>query len=347
MPIGFKISIIKSKILAMIKPLFFSVILYLLVISCNPPTGSSPVGKPKLVVGIMVDQMRYNYLTRYADKYSEQGFKRFYNQGFVLKNGHFNYVPTVTGCGHAAVFTGATPSGHGIIANTWYDRATKKRVYCVDDSTVTTLGSDSETEKYSPRNLLSTTITDELKMATNMKSKVVGVSLKNRGAILPLGGSADGAFWYDGKNGKFVTSTFYYDEFPEWAVEFNNLDLPDQYLNQTWNTLLPIEEYTESGPDDSPHERILKGKVSPTFPYDLSSLRADNGNYDLLTLTPYGNTYLKEFAKTAIKAEQMGQDEVTDFILVDFSTPDYSGHAFGTFYCPVFAGQLPVSEGRD
>ena len=313
----------------MIKPLFFPVILSLLVISCNPPTGSSPAGKPKLVVGIVVDQMRNDYLYRYYDKFGEGGFKRFVDQGFVLKNGHYNYIPTSTGPGHASVYTGTTPANHGVIANGWYDKVSKRFVNCVEDTTVRTLGSDSNAGLFSPKNLLVTTISDALKLSTNMKSKVIGISLKNRGAILPAGGAADGAYWYDWPNGKFVSSTFYFDELPGWVTDFNDRNLADEYLGQTWNTLLPIEEYTESGPDDSPYERKFNGKEAPTFPYDLSVLKEENGGYSLLGGTPFGNTYVKEMAIAAIENEEMGQDDFTDMLAIGFSSPDIVGHAFG------------------
>lgn len=313
----------------MIKPLFFSVILSLLVISCNPPTDSSPIGKPKLVVGIVVDQMRNDYLYRYYDKFGEGGFKRFVDQGFVLKNGHFNYIPTSTGPGHASVYTGTTPANHGVIANGWYDKVSKRFINCVEDTTVRTLGSDSNAGLFSPKNLLVTTISDALKLSNNMKSKVIGISLKNRGAILPAGGAADGAYWYDWGNGKFISSTYYFDELPEWVTDFNDRNLVDEYLSQTWKTLLPIIQYTESGPDDSPYERKFKGKETPTFPYDLSALKEENGGYSLLGSTPFGNTYVKEMAMAAVESEAMGQDEITDLLAIGFSSTDILGHAFG------------------
>ncbi len=306
-------------------------ILLLTVYSCIAPPYTVRVGKPKLVVGIIVDQMRNDYLYRYYDKFGEGGFKRFVDKGFVLKNGHYNYIPTSTGPGHASVYTGTTPANHGVIGNGWYDKTSKRSINCVEDTTVITLGNDSNAGLFSPKNLLATTISDALKLSNNLESKVIGISLKNRGAILPAGGSADGAYWYDWNNGMFVSSTYYHDKLPGWVIDFNDRKLTDEYLNQTWNTLLPISEYTESGPDDTPYERKFRGKELSTFPYDLSSLKEENGGYNLLGITPFGNAYVKEMAIAAVEGAAMGQDEVTDLLAISFSSTDIVGHSYGPF----------------
>jgi predicted AlkP superfamily pyrophosphatase or phosphodiesterase len=284
--------------------------------------------KPKLVVGIVVDQMRQEYLYRFESKFGEQGFKRLMNEGFMLKNAHYNYVPTETGPGHASIYTGTTPATHGIIANNWYDRSTKIDVNCVGDSTQKPVGTDVGGQ-VSPMRLLSTTITDELKLATQEKAKVIGVSIKDRGAVLPGGHMPDGAYWYDNKTGAMITSTYYKQQLPDWATKFNARKLPDTYLNQEWNTLLPINQYVESGPDDSPYEGKWSGKTTSTFPYKLSELRKKMGEFSLLTMTPWGNTIVADFAKAAVLAEGMGKDGVTDFLAVSFSSTDIIGHAMG------------------
>lgn len=284
--------------------------------------------RPKLVVGIVVDQMRQEYLYRYESKFGVNGFKRLMNEGFMLKNAHYNYVPTETGPGHASIFTGTTPSIHGIVANEWYDRSLKKDVNCVNDPNQKPIGTDVG-GTVSPWRLMSTTITDELELATQRNAKVIGISVKDRGAVLPAGHMPDGAYWYDVKTGNMITSSYYKDSLPDWAQKFNQLKLADKYLNQEWNTLLPIEKYVEVGPDDSPYEGIWKGKARPTFPYNLAELRKQLGAFNLLTMTPWGNTIIADFAKTALVAEGLGKDEITDFLTVSFSSTDIIGHAMG------------------
>lgn len=290
---------------------------------------TDPAEKPKLIVGIVVDQMRQEYLLRFYDKYGEDGFKRLMHQGFMARNAHYNYIPTYTGPGHASVYTGTTPATHGIIGNSWYSRELKRSVYCAEDTTVAAVGGSEKAGQISPRNMLTSTITDQLKMAMQGKSKVIGVSVKDRGSALPAGHMADAAYWYDGSTGEFMTSTFYMETLPDWVQSFNKKGLPDQYLNQTWNTLLPIDEYTESSPDDNEYEVVFSGKEAPVFPYNLRKLRKNNGNLGMLSSTPFGNTLVMDFAKAALEAENMGQDEVTDFLAVSFSSTDYIGHAFG------------------
>lgn len=284
--------------------------------------------QPKLVIGIVVDQMRQEYLYRFEKKFGEQGFKRLMNEGFMLKNAHYNYVPTETGPGHASIYTGATPAVHGVIGNDWYDRTLKRDVNCVGDSTQKPIGTDIG-GMVSPWRMLSSTITDELKLATQKRSKVIGVSVKDRGAVLPAGHFPDGAYWYDGKTGSMITSTYYKQLLPEWVTKFNLQKLPDTYLNQVWNTLLPANQYLESGPDDSPYEGKWGGKEKPTFPYNLAELRKKMGAFNLLTMTPWGNTLVAEFAKAALVGEALGKDEITDFLAISFSSTDIIGHAMG------------------
>ncbi len=283
---------------------------------------------PKLVVGIMVDQMRQEYIYRYENKFGENGFKRLTRDGFMLKNAHYDYVPTETGPGHASVYTGTTPSIHGIIANDWYDRAQKKEVNCVNDPTQKPLGTTLGGE-VSPWRMMSTTITDELKLSSLQRAKVVSMSIKDRGAVLPAGHMPDGVYWYDPNTGNMMTSTYYKTILPDWVQKFNDQKLANNYLNLTWNTLLPLEEYLEAGPDDSPYEGKWKGKTKPTFPYNLAELRKQMGEYNLLPMTPWGNTLIADFAKSAVLAEGLGKDEVTDFLAISFSSTDAIGHAMG------------------
>jgi predicted AlkP superfamily pyrophosphatase or phosphodiesterase len=291
--------------------------------------AAQPVGAPKLVVGIVVDQMRYEYLYRYERKFGEGGFKRLMKEGFDVKNGHYDYVPTYTGPGHASVYTGTTPSVHGIIGNDWYQKESRDTVNCVGDSRYVPVGSQTGNGDVSPFRMLTTTITDELELSSQRRAKVVGISLKDRSAVLPAGHTPDGAYWFDGTTGKFITSSYYKATLPVWMDQFNAKNLADKYLNQVWNTLLPIEQYKESGPDDTAYENIPRGKTKSTFPYDLKALRKENGEFEFLDETPFGNDIVAEAAKAAIDGEAMGKDEWTDFLAVSFSSTDIVGHGKG------------------
>lgn len=284
--------------------------------------------KPKLVVGIVVDQMRQEYLYRFYDKYGSGGFKRILNEGFELKNAHYNYIPTVTAPGHASVYTGTTPAIHGIIGNEWYDKESKSEVNCVQDKAWLPVGNPSANGAISPSRLLTTTITDELELSTQKKAKVIGVSFKDRGAVLPAGHMPDGAFWYDFKTGNFITSTYYMKQLPDWMIKFNERKLAEKYLLQSWNTFYPVTEYTESMADDNPYETKMAGKEKPVFPYDLKTVSAEE-KYSVLANTPFANDYLTELAKAAIDGAQLGKDEWTDFLSVSYSSTDMLGHNMG------------------
>lgn len=285
--------------------------------------------KPKLVVGVVVDQMRYDYLTRFWDKYGEDGFKRLISEGFNLKNHHFNYIPTYTAPGHTSVFTGATPRSHGIISNSWYDKFEKKYVYCVSDDEVQPVGTINSAGKMSPTRMLATSIADENRLFTQMRGKTIGIALKDRGAILPAGHTANAAYWFHGQDeGNWISSDFYMDKLPLWVEDFNSSGKKLEYM-KSWEPIQPIETYVESGVDENQFETGFNGKEKPTFPYDLKKLGKENGNYDLLKGTPFGNSLTADFAIAAIKGEQLGQDEFTDFLTLSFSSTDYVGHNFG------------------
>ncbi len=284
--------------------------------------------QPKLVVGIVVDQMRYDFLYRYYNKYSEGGFKRLMNQGFNCRNNHYDYAPTVTAAGHAAVFTGSVPAIDGIIGNEWYDRKIGRTMYCVEDTTVNMAGGTSKAGKMSPKNLLVSTITDQLKLATNQQAKVIGIAQKDRGAILPAGHSANAAYWFDSKDGSWITSTFYMKETPTWVQEFNNLKLPQKYIAEGWKTLLPIDQYTESTGDNQPFENKLTGEDKPVFPHEIIG-KSGTGPLEVFRVTPFGNTVTKDFALATLQNEKMGKSTTTDFLTVSFSSTDYVGHSFG------------------
>ena len=285
--------------------------------------------KPKLVVGIVVDQMRNDYIDRFWNKYGDDGFKRLVNNGYRFKNAHFNYVPTYTGPGHASVYTGTTPAIHGIVGNNWYDKTLDTSVYCAEDTTVESVGTLDNAGMMSPHRMTVTTIADENRLATQMRGKTIGIALKDRGAILPAGHTANAAFWFHGKDeGRWISSNFYMDNLPQWVVDFNNSGTAESYF-KTWNTLYPIETYVESGSDMNKFEGGYKGKESATFPYDLQKLRADNNNFELLKAVAFGNDLTTDFAIAAIEGEKLGQRDVTDFMTLSYSSTDYVGHNFG------------------
>jgi predicted AlkP superfamily pyrophosphatase or phosphodiesterase len=284
--------------------------------------------RPKLVVGIVVDQMKMEYLYRFSNDFSDNGFKRVMKEGYTFQNTHYNYMPTYTAPGHASIYTGTTPALHGIVGNEWFSRKLGKDRYCTDDSSVQTLGNGDKNEgAMSPKNLLATTITDELRLATNFKGKVIGMSLKDRGAILPAGHFANWAFWYS-KTGSFISSTFYGAALPDWVTEFNNEKHYLPYLSKNWELLKPIATYNESLADDNPYEGKLYKADKPVFPYDLKSMYEKN-DAGVIRSTPFGNNLLEEFAKKAIEKEALGKDEITDFLTVSFSSTDYVGHQLG------------------
>ncbi|WP_159022812.1 alkaline phosphatase PafA [Formosa sp. L2A11] len=285
--------------------------------------------KPKLVVGIVVDQMRYDYLTRFYDKYGEDGFKRMMNEGFNCKNNHFNYIPTYTAPGHTSIYTGTSPMNHGIIGNNWYDKELKTSVYCAEDASVASVGTENKAGQMSPHRMLTTTFADENRLFTQMEGKTIGISIKDRGAILPAGHTANAAYWFFGEDqGDFITSTYYEEELPKWVKNFNSSKKAKSYLKE-WDTYYNIKKYTESGDDLNDFEGGFKGKETATFPYDLKKLSKENNGFDIIKSTPYGNSIVADFAIEAIKGEDLGKDDVTDVLTVSFSSTDYVGHNFG------------------
>lgn len=285
--------------------------------------------KPKLVVGIVVDQMRNDYIERFWNHYSEDGFKRLVNNGYRFKNAHFNYVPTYTGPGHASIYTGTTPATHGIIGNNWYDKTIDASVYCAGDTSVQPIGTMDKAGMMSPHRMTVTTIADENRLATQMRGKTIGVALKDRGAILPAGHTANAAYWFhDLDEGQWISSSFYMDSLPQWVIEFNNSGKAASYF-KTWNTLYPIETYVESGTDVNKFEGGFKGKETATFPYNLQELRAHNNNFELLKAVAFGNDLTTDFAIAAIEGEKLGQNNDTDFLTLSYSSTDYVGHNFG------------------
>lgn len=287
---------------------------------------NSAVPRPKLVVGIVVDQMRWDYLYRYYDRYSSGGFKRLLNNGFSNENTMIPYTPTYTAAGHASVYTGSVPAVNGIMGNYWYNKKLGRNVYCTEDSSVRSVGTTSNAGKMSPANMWTTTITDELRLATNFRSKVIGIAFKDRGSILPAGHAANAAYWFDDLTGGFITSSYYMNDLPKWVKDFNAKKLPDQYLNDNWNTLYPINTYQQSTADSMRYEAGVP-REDNTFPHITSAITKDK--YNSFRYTPFAQTLLFEMAKNAVREEKMGVSGNTDFLALSVSTTDYIGHEFG------------------
>lgn len=297
--------------------------------------------KPKLVIGIVVDQMRYDYLTWLDKKFmpagkKSGGFNRLLKNGASLTEAHYTFSNTLTAVGHQTFFSGVNPSRSGMIANDWYARELKREMYCVSDSTVQGVGilPEKNAGKMSPRNALVENVCDLLKKESPT-SKVIGIALKDRGAILPAGKHADAAYWFDTESGNWITSTYYQAALPDWINQFNALKLPESYLGKTWERLLPEKSYTNR--DNAPGEGTLLGESEPVFPHKVFDLRtaADNPlfkrnkRYDPIPATPFGSELTLELAKAAIKSESLGMRGVTDVLTVSISTVDYCGHIFG------------------
>jgi len=272
----------------------------------SPSTAPSSY-RPKLVVGIVIDQMRWDYLERYREYYEDGGFMRMMKNGYSCDNCMIPYLPTVTAVGHASIFTGTYPALSGIVNNNYMLNG--KMTYAVWDDDVNSVGTESTAGKKSPKNLLPTTITDELRMATNFTSKVIGVSLKDRAAILPAGHTANAAYWLEsGSKPQFITSDYYMKTLPQWVNEFNNKHLAEKYMKKGWQWMYPNNFYDkQSHPLDSRIE------------LPCSEIAA----------TPYGTTMTLLFAEEAIKNEKLGVDNVTDFLTINIASTDYVGHRTG------------------
>ena len=291
---------------------------------------SNTSSKPKLIVGIVIDQMRWDYINQFKSHFtSQQGFMRFVNEGASCNNNFIPYVPTVTACGHAAVYTGSTPALHGIAGNQWYDNYQQRTVYCVEDPTVVSVGVEgSSAGKMSPVNVWTTTLGDEIKLANNFKSKVYGISIKDRGAIIPAGHSADGAFWYDSKSGNFISSTYYGKSLPKWVSEYNSLHRVDSFYTKGWSLSLAKSVYEANCDGDiNAYESTPLGAEQKGFPYTLNQFIGKD--YGKISSTPYGNSIVAEMAEKALISEQLGKDDITDLLAISFSSPDYIGHSFG------------------
>ncbi len=286
--------------------------------------------KVRLVVGIAIDQFRYDYLTRFEDQFGEGGFKRLLNGGAVFTNANYIHTPTYTACGHATMMSGATPAANGIIANEWYDRETGKVVTSVSDNKTKLLGGPAGASGASPHRLIGSTLGDEMKRTSIGQAKVIGLSLKDRSAILPAGKRPDGAYWFNLENGNFVSSDYYFPDLPEWVKKFDRDRHCNHYFGAKWERLLPLAAYSRSMPDDAMGENSPYGN---TFPHIVTGgkEKLEKEFYDDFEKTPFANDYLLDFAKAAIENEKLGADDVTDLLTISFSANDLLGHKFGPY----------------
>ena len=312
-----------------------ALILILFVMICGSAdlrAQKIPPQKPKLIVGITVSGMQYDYLSVYWDKYSDKGFRKMGTTGTHCRNARYRYLITDPSSGYASISTGSRPSMHGIVADYWYERLVNKVVYSIEDERYDAVGGSYGSGSYSPVSLNSRTLGDELMVKTRFKSRSVGISMDPRGAVLMSGHTATGAYWMDPLHGTWITSSYYADSLPGWVQDFNAKNYGDIYLDRKWETLLPISEYTESMLDNNEYEDGFKGQI--TFPYDLSKISANSPNekdYSVLMSTPWGNTYTKDMAIAAIVNMGLGKGEATDMIQIGFNATTYLSDRFSTW----------------
>jgi predicted AlkP superfamily pyrophosphatase or phosphodiesterase len=288
---------------------------------------AAAAGSPKLVLFLTIDQLRGDMPWRFKERFGADGIRYLMDHGTVFANAHYRHAATFTATGHAALFTGGHAMEHGFVGNEWYDSRSNRRVYCVEDSNHSLIGQAPEAHSgTSPRNLTSTTIGDELVLSSNGRSRLFSVSIKDRGAIIP-GGYLGKAFWYDGDSGRFITSTYYYRQYPEWVTEWNRVRHADRYLGQHWVLLDARAHYTYANQDDRPYEKSYKS-LGLTFPHPLGSIPSADF-YHTLRFTPMGDALTVAFVKELIDKEGLGQRSTTDFLAVSLSVTDYIGHDFG------------------
>lgn len=283
--------------------------------------------KVNLVLQITVDQLRGDFPLRFKERFGLAGFQYLVNDGVVYTNAHYRHATTFTASGHATLYTGGYAAQHGFAGNDWYDQTSGQQVYCVEDDEHTLIGRAPEAHSgTSPRNLTSTTIGDELVLATGGRSRVFAVSMKDRGAVIP-GGHLGKAFWYSKDTGGFVTSTYYYNEYPFWAQTWNQRKLADRYRNKHWELLHDRSTYVYAHMDDRPSEKSYK-QLGRTFPHPLGNGQPED-YYSSLRFTPMGDELTLDFVKELVEEERIGQGDSLDHLSISFSATDYIGHAFG------------------
>jgi predicted AlkP superfamily pyrophosphatase or phosphodiesterase len=305
-----------------------TIVLILSLSVCGGLSGQGPYippDKPKLVIGIIVEQLRYDQLERFRGRLGQSGIRRLLNEGTSFQNASFQYMLTQSAPGHSTISTGAEPAWHGITSDSWYLPLRNELIYCTRDVNVNPAGGTPESGQHSPVNLQASTFADELKMSSGKNAKVFSVGLKEHASILSAGHSADAAYWLDNTSGSWISSTWYIDSLPAWVNDFNAMKYPEAYLNSKWELIRPVQDYFGCIPDTNAFESGFKGQNY--FPYDLRKIF----NHDMSALfeTPFGNTMTTQFAKKLIENEGLGKDDITDFMSICYTSTDYIGHRFG------------------
>ena len=316
----------------MVKRIFFTIGLIILGLNLSGQGAYLPPDKPRLVIGIVVEQLRFDQLEKFRDRMSENGIKRLINEGTYFRSAAYDYMLTQSAPGYSTIATGTEPSYHGITSDSWYVPLKDELIYCTKDVSVNPVGGSYESGLHSPVNLQASTFTDELKMATGGKSKVYAVGITEQSAIFSAGHAADGAFWFDNTTGTWMSSTYYMQNLPAWVNDFNAMRYPETYLNSPWNLLRPVADYSDCLPDSNKFETGFNGLNY--FPYDLKKMNQAAGRnstrtFSLLRETPFGDTFTTDFAIKLIEKEDLGKDDITDFLAICYSSTDYIGHRFG------------------
>jgi predicted AlkP superfamily pyrophosphatase or phosphodiesterase len=309
--------------------IFFSILAF---VKLSGQGAYIPPDKPHLVIGIIVEELNYNQLEKFHDKLGENGIKKLINEGTYFKNASYEYLLTQSAPGHATIATGSEPSFHGITSDEWYIPLKNELLNCTKDVNVNSVGGSFESGLHSPINLLVSTFSDELAMATNRKAKIFGIGLRESSAILSAGHTANAAYWFDNTTGTWMSSSYYIPALPEWVNDFNAMKFSDAYLNSTWNLLKPLNYYADCLPDSNSFEMGFNN--INYFPYDLKKLRSKNlfnfkNDFSLLRETPFGNSFTTSFAIRLIQNEHLGKGDATDYLSICYSATDYIGHRFG------------------
>ncbi|MCF0206678.1 MAG: alkaline phosphatase family protein [Bacteroidales bacterium] len=292
--------------------------------------SSIPADRPKLVIGIVVEQMRQDYLDRFWENFDNKGFKKLAINGSYCVNANYDYALTQTAPGYATIVTGTEPSSHGIVSNYWYNRLSNEKVDCIySEKKETAVGGSKDADgRVSPSNMLSTTFSDEAKLFNRGKSKIISMSLSKYASVLSGGYTADAAYWFDYVSGEWMTSSYYMGKLPQWVADVNAKKMPDEYLTRQWNPMLAMDKYNEVLDDSSKYEFGIDG-VYKTFPYVYENMAKTVRNYKLLSMIPEGNTLLSDFAVAALYGEELGKDENTDFLFINYSVPEEIGKLYG------------------
>ncbi|MDZ7737733.1 MAG: alkaline phosphatase family protein [Bacteroidales bacterium] len=319
------------------KMIAYTILFFLIIISWQAPAQNAyiPPERPRLVMGIVIEQFRYDYIDKYRDMFGSGGILKLINEGTFCKNASYDFFLTQSAPAHATLATGTSPRHHGIVADNWYVPLREEIIYCSSDNSVDPIGGSFENGHHSPARLFPSTFADELKMATAGEARVFGLGFREHAAILAAGHTADAAYWYDDITGTWMSSSHYMDSLPSWVNDFNNMGLADFYFDRQWNTLLDMGEYRACLPDTNDYEAGLSGRS--VFPYDLKKMSTSSvlgmfnrkKDYSLLEKVPASDTYTTDFAIRLIEEEKLGEDEVTDFLSITFSATDRIGHSYG------------------